>query len=404
MLDGMYVCRRLTITGGSYTGNVPFKEASELRFNYDSGWQSTLFNNGDVDANGNLKYYEFYFEEGVEYTIEMEVTLGSMGDIVRRVDAVLDSINKDYLEIMKLTGANPDEYRDYGFNRVMPDTMIDMINQSVALYQIAAELEAVTGEKSSNVATLERVAWLLDRMGKNEDEVAKYLEQLKSYIGTLGTWVGDAKTQPLQLDYLVIQPLAGSAPEAEAGFFASLWHEIKSFIMSFFRNYNRMGATSEDSNADDVVEVWLAYGRDQAQVIRNLINNDFTPNTDVNVNLKLVAGGTLLPSVLAGMGPDVYIGIGQGDVINYAIRGALIPIEDMKDFDRIALGTYVDEQGVEQDNSANRQFNDAAMLPLGIADSTGEFHYYGLPETQNFTMMFIRDDILADLGIEIPRT
>ncbi len=405
VLDGMYVCRRLAISGGDYTGGVPFKEASELRFNYDSAWQSTLFNNGSTDENGNLQYYEFYFEAGVEYTLEMEVTLGSMGDIVRRVSAALTSINQDYLDIMKLTGANPDEYRDYGFNRVMPDTMIDMINQSVVLYKIAAELEAVTGEKSSNVATLERVAWLLDRMGKNEDEVAKYLDQLKSYIGTLGTWVGDAKTQPLQLDYIVIQPLNTEAPEAEAGFFASLWHEIRSFIMSFFRNYNRMGATAEsDEDDDEIVEVWLAYGRDQAQVIRNLINNDFTPDTGVNINLKLVAGGTLLPSVLAGMGPDVYIGIGQGDVINYAIRGALLPIEDMSDFDKIALGTYIDENGVEQDNSANRQFNDAAMLTLGIADHTGEFHYYGLPETQNFNMMFIRTDILTDLNIAPPET
>ncbi|MBR6726585.1 MAG: hypothetical protein IKM08_00185, partial [Clostridia bacterium] len=225
VLDGMYVCRRLTISGGQYDGGVPFKEASELRFNYNSNWQSTLFNNGALDENGNLKYYEFYFEAGVEYTIEMEVTLGSMGDIVRRVDAALASINQDYLDIMKLTGANPDEYRDYGFNRIMPDTMIDMIQQAKALHYVdpdteiasgvAAELEAVTGEKSSNVATLERVAWLLDRMGKNEDEVAKYLEQLKSYIGSLGTWLGSAKTQPLQLDYLVVQPLNEAEPEAK---------------------------------------------------------------------------------------------------------------------------------------------------------------------------------------------
>ena len=44
------------------------------------------------------------------------------------------------------------------------------------------------------------------------------------------------------------------------------------------------------------------------------------------------------------------------------------------------------------------------MVVLGIADADNVFHYYGLPETQNFTMMFIRDDILADLGIEIPKT
>lgn len=422
VLDGMYVCRSLYISSngaeegslGYYDGGIPFYEASQLRFNYKNEWQSTLLNNGGDEA------YQFYFAAGVEYTIYMEVTLGSMGDVVRRVEAALDAINTDYLEIMKLTGASPDQYRDYGFSRNMPDTLMDMVLQSRELYDIAAQLVEITGEKSSHVATLEKVAWLLERMCEDGgEEIAKYLDQLKSYIGSLGTWLGDAKTQPLQLDYIVIQPLNSELPEAKAGFFRSVAHEVSSFIMSFFRNYNRMGAMSEDT--EDTIEVWLAYGRDQSQVIRNLINNDFTPDTGISVNLKLVAGGTLLPSVLAGMGPDVYIGVGEDNVINYAIRGALISIENMEGFEDMLYYRYE-----KQDNNGdgvpeitkiratdasgnyivneNPQFNEAAMFVMGIEDAEGAFHYYGLPETQNFTMMFIRDDILADLGIEVPKT
>ena len=420
VLDGMYTCRALYISSkgaaegslGYYDGTAPFEEAMQTRFAYNTKWQSTLLNNGGDP-------FEFYFEAGVVYTIQMEVTLGSMGDIVRRATAALNAINADYLAIMKLTGADPDEYRDYGFSRVMPDTMIDMILQSRELYAIAAELTAVSGEKSSNVATLERVAWLLERMGTNEDEIAEYLDQLKSYIGSMGTWLGTAKTQPLQLDYITIQPVGNEEPEAAAGFFASLLHEIKSFFMSFFRNYDRMGALVEDTKEEETIDVWIATGRDQAQVLRNLINNDFTPNSKHNtaVNLKLVAGGTLLPSVLAGMGPDVYVGIGQGDVINYAIRGALLPIEQMEGFKEFALYYEVDEHfntiydangnpvvNVDENGQPRSNFNDAAMLVLGIEDASGDFHYYGLPETQGFEMMFVRDDILADLGIEIPKT
>jgi len=420
VLDGMSVCRALYITSkgaapgtpGYYDG-IPFKEASEIRFDYNANWQSTLLNNGTKDASGNPIAYEFYFEAGVEYTVSFEVTLGSIGSVVRRVNAALNAVNADYLAIIKLTGASPDQYRDYGFARIMPDTMIDMIMQSRELYAVAEEMTRITGEKSSNVATLEKVAWLLERMGSDQDQIAKYLDQLKSYIGTMGTWLGDAKTQPLQLDYIVIQPVGNEPPQAKAGFFASLAHEISSFFMSFFRNYNRMGATAEDVTGENTVDVWLAYGRDQAQVIRNLINNDFTPNSPHNttVNLKLVAGGTLLPSVLAGMGPDVYIGLGEGDVINYAIRGALMPIEHMEGFRDFALyyeadenfNTIYDENGQPTVNP-NAQFNYAAMLVLGIGDAQGLYHYYGLPETQNFTMMFVREDILANLNIEIPKT
>lgn len=422
VLDGMYVCRSLYITSngvaegelGYYPGKIPFVEASQLRFNYNNNWQSTFLDNG-TGTN-----YQFYFKEGVEYTIEMEVTLGSMGDVVRRVSSSLDAINADYLAIMKLTGASPDQYRDYAFSRTMPDTLMDMVKQSRELYAIAEELVRITGEKSSHAATLEKVAWLLERMCENGgEEIAKYLDQLKSYIGSLGTWLGDAKTQPLQLDYIVVQPLNTELPQAKAGFFKAVAHEVSSFVMSFFRNYNRMGAISEDEEHN--IEVWLAYGRDQAQVIRNLINNDFTQQTGIAVNLKLVAGGTLLPSVLAGMGPDVYIGIGEDNVINYAIRGALLEIEGMSGFEDMLEYQYVkrdnngdgipeitktrlkDAEGKYVKNP-NPEFNEAAMFVMGIEDQQGAFHYYGLPETQNFTMMFVRDDILADLGIEIPRT
>ena len=375
LLDGMFVSRTLRING-----EIPFKEATELRFNYSTDWQSAPLNNGVTE-------FEFYFEAGKTYVIEFEVALGEMGDVIRQIDDSLASINADYLEILKLTGATPDEYRDYGFSRSMPDTIIDLIVQSRTITEVSTMLADLAGTKGSNTATLDKVAYLLNRMGTDEDEVAKNLEQLKSYIGSLGTWVGDAKSQPLRLDYIMIQPVGNKLPQATAGFFASLGFEFQSFIQSFFRNYNRMGAMSEDSTSDDAVEVWLAYGRDQTQVIRNLINNDYTPQTGIPANLKLVAGGTLLPSVLANMGPDVYIGLGQGDVINYAIRSAIMPIDGYAGFD-----------------DTLKDFNEAAMLPLGIENAEGEFHYYGLPETQNFPMMFYRKDVLAELGIDIPKT
>ena len=309
-----------------------------------------------------------------------------MGDVVRRVTDILNSVNSDYLNIIKLTGISPDQYRDYGFSQVMPDVMVDMVIQSRNLYELADELTLIAGEKSSNVATLEKVARLLEEMGTDDDEVAKNLANLKSYIGTLGTFLSDAQTQPLQLDYIQIQPANTEMPQATPNFFQTFLHEIKGFWQSFFRDYNNMGALEETD--ETATEVWLATARDQSQVYRNLINNDFTPKTNIAIDLKLVAGGTLLPSILADSGPDVYLGLGQGDVINYAIRSALLNIEGYEDFEEFT----------------SNNFNEAAMIVLGIEDADEQMHYYGLPETQGFPMMFVRIDILADLGLEVPKT
>ena len=404
VLDGMSTCRSLYLfsegldTGAKgYYNGAPFEEALKLSYDYSAEWQVTELAAGKADVNGDGKIdkddkqetYEVYLEKDVVYTIRLEVTLGKMGDMVRRVEDILNAINNDYLNIIKLTGITPDSYRDYGFSQVMPDTMVDMVIQSQNLYKLAEELTVIAGEKSSNVATLEKVARLLEEMGTDDDEVAKNLTNLKSYIGTLGTFLSDAQTQPLQLDFIQIQPATDDPkelPKATPNFFQTFLHEVKGFFTSFVRDYNSMGALEETD--ETATEVWLATARDQSQVYRNLINNDFTPNTNIAIDLKLVAGGTLLPSILAGSGPDVYLGLGQGDVINYAIRSALLNIETNEDFEEFTTNN----------------FNEAAMIVLGIEDADEQMHYYGLPETQAFPMMFVRIDILADLGLEVPKT
>ena len=401
VLDGIFVNRALYIYSeglsegddGYYNG-VPFAEAAALAYNYDADWQVTDLKTQDTD--GDSQSFDIYLEAGVTYTMKLEVTLGALGEIINDVQNALDSINDDYLSILKLTGTTPDANRDYKFLTIMNDQMQDMAKQSKVLDNdkedelgVAQKLTKLAGQKSSYVGTLQKVSALLYTMGTDEDEVAKNLNRLKSYIGNLGTFLTDIKSQPLQIDYMVIQPSdAEEGPVATAGFWKTLVHEIKSFFWSFFRDYDGMGIMDEETIGKGV-EVWLASGRDQSQVIRTLINNDFASSENGSpVDLRLVAAGTLLPSILAGEGPDVYLGLGQADVINYAIRSAVLPIENMS--------------GFEEHTSS--YFNHAAMLVLGIEDAEGVLHYYGLPEAQGFAMMFVRTDILADLNVEIPKT
>ena len=405
-LDGLYVNRSLQIftdyaseadykktfnnTYGYYNG-VPFAEASALRYDYDTGWQVTALSDGN-------SVYQIYLERGVVYTIRFEVTLGSMSGLVREVEDILNNLNDDYLSILKLTGADPDDYRDYGFYRLLPNTIKNMFAQISRLEAISAMLKETAGVASTYSGICDQLTNLLDRMVKDEDEIAKNLDNYKSYVGSLGTFLTDAKTQPLQLDYILIQPASTELPEAEGNFFQRMIHEISAFFQSFFRDYNSMGAMDTDSAAENI-EVWMvsgaatdeaSYGRDQLQVVRNMCTNDFTNNVTqgrIAVDLKLVAGGTLLPSILAGLGPDVYMGLAQGTVINYAIRGALQEIEGLEGFEEV-----------------KKQFNEAAMIVFRMEDADDVTHYYGLPETQQFPMMFVRIDILADLGIDIPTT
>ena len=74
-----------------------------------------------------------------------------------------------------------------------------------------------------------------------------------------------------------------------------------------------------------IVQVWDALND---PIIGTMIDadNGFSDSTRYGVALKLVTGGTLLPSILSGKGPHVYMGLGASDVINYAIREAVVGI------------------------------------------------------------------------------
>ena len=387
LLSGMFVSRRIYIDG-----EIPFKEAGFCNFNFSDDWQVRYLGNGDTD-------YKFYLSEG-KHTVRFEVVLGDMGYQVEQVSESLSVINNCYLEILKLTGSTPDEDKTYGFARVMPDVISALMEESVRLKGVYNYLTETTGLAGQQTATLQQLYNLLHKMASDEKEIAKNLETLKSQIGNLGTWVNTAKTQPLQVDYIQIQKADEELPKADGNFFQSLWYEIKLFWYSFIIDYNAMGAT--ENTTVEPVEVWITTvanttGRDQAQIVRSLIENDFTPKTGVPASIKLVAAGTLLPSVLAGVGPDVSLFENSTSIIDYALRSAAMPLNEFIDRDK-AAGTDV-----------LSWFPDAAVIPLtlynyDVETNTTSETYYGLPDKLDFPMMFYRKDILADLGLEIPKT
>ncbi len=431
-LEGMYICRTLKLAGGNTfkygledgTPTIPFEEAYDTQFAYSKDWQSEFVG----DSNGNV--FEFYFEKGEEYTLYIECSLGSLNSLIQEVEKSLDEINNCYLRILQLTGASPDAYRSYSFDDIMPDVLRSLLEQAIKLMEIKQGLEDLCGTAGAHTATLETVARLLDTMGSDEgDEIAANMSNLKSYLGTLGTWINDSKKGTMILDSITICPSDADkddVPAAKANFFKSTWFEITSFIYSFFTDYEAMGLTEIPDEDAVAVDVWLALGRDQSNIWRSMVDaqNGFTDSTGYAVNLKLVTAGTLLPSILSGKGPDVYMGLASSDVINYAIRDAVVGVSGnvkTEGYDNEVFNTtyytYKDENGKRETTTeyrgaeglvftslpfkqyAEENFVDAAMDTVTLLDVS-----YGVPQTMDFSMMFYRMDVLAELGLEVPET
>ena len=151
--------------------------------------------------------------------------------------------------------------------------------------------------------------------------------------GGLGTWILTVQEQPLTIDYLVVYSPDQKLPRAESTWFEEVKHELGAYIASYTEDYDTIGNVSEK---DRSITVWITTGRDQAQVMKSLIDDIFTPETDISVQLKLVPPEILLPATLAGEGPDVAMQMGEDVPVNYAMRGAAYDLTQFPDFDEVA--------------------------------------------------------------------
>lgn len=374
-LIGMFTSRRILINN-----EIQFKEASSIRFKYNSGWQSSVATDGTQN-------FTFYLKKG-ENTVTFETVLGDMTDYVYRIEQLIDRLNAAYKEMLQLTGPTPDSYRDYGFNRLVPDAVQTIRDAAVELYEIADELEAITGEIGDQVATLNTIAILFETMGDDEYEIAPNFVTFKNYIIALSNWLYAALNQPLKIDYFTVQGENDPIPKAKSNFFESIGFEIKAFIGSFYMDYTTVDFKSDvEFSEENTVEAWItsALGRDDALITRNLVDTYFTPESGITVKMKVITTG-LTEAILAGIGPDI-ASMSSVDTITWGLRNAVEELDGMEGFDEVL--TWVDE---------------AAITPLQMINAKGELHTYGLPQTLDFYMMFYRTDVLESVGVEVPKT
>lgn len=366
IIRGLYANRRLTING-----EVPFREMENIPFNYTATWNNFTLGSDD-------KPYLFYLEEGVN-KIRMEVVLGDLAAILREAEDSVFILNSAYRKILMITGKTPDQFRDYQLEKKLPGVMDTLREQSEQLAKLSKRLLDYTGQRGSHNAILNTLSYQLADMADRPRTIQKRMKQFKDNIGAFGTWILNTRSQPLQIDYIIVSPPNAKIPDAEASFPRRVIHEISAFIASFFEDYNSVGNIY---GKDEALTVWITTGRDQAQVVKKMIDDSFTPEKGIAVNVQLVQPGVLLPATVAGRGPDVAMSVGNGEPVNYATRNASVDLTEFADL-----------------NDVLSQFYGSAILPYRF-----EGGVYGLPEQQQFLMLFYRKDILDELGVKAPDT
>lgn len=368
-VQGVPVYRQITIDG-----KVPFNEFNAYHFDYSSDWRMyTLSDKEKVP-------YKIYLKAGT-HILRMKVVLGNLSEVIYRVEDAIKNLNSIYRKVIRITGVAPDAQRDYELSSTLGGTDKELSALDKELTSIINSLKEMAGVSGESERVLISMRDQVHELSGDIERFSKVLDSYKTNISALGTWVGNASVQPLQIDRIFIYSPDKKTPKVNDGFFAKLAHEAKRLYYSYVIDYNVIGNISEKKD-NRTVTVWIGSGRDQANTLKTLSDEKFTYKTGINVNVMLVDLNTLLQATLAGEGPDVAIGVSGEIPMNFGLRNAAVDLSEFNDFSSL----YDD------------------FLPSSWTPYTYSNKVYGLPETVTFPMMFYRKDILSELGITPPKT
>lgn len=356
-------------------GEIPFSEMKEISYAYSNDWECKDL----ADENG--VPYNFYLTKGT-HTIRLEATLGGVGPILEELEDSTYRVNQIYRKILVYTGANPDRYRDYYIEANYPEVMEAMELESKRLFKIVDDTVSYSGQKADNIAAAQTVAQQMERFCEKPNKITLEFTTFKDNITALGTASLNMSETKLDIDYLVVSGTGVTPKKDKANIFTKLWHETKSFFASFFVDYNSVGDVYDESADDEVVKVWILTGRDQGTILKSMVDDTFTPESGVKVNVEIVDPTALLNAVLAGRGPNVVLSVGADQPVNYALRGAAEDITQFNDWEEV-LSHYT---------------------PSSYEQYGLDGHIYAIPETQTFNVMFYRKDVLEEMGLEVPDT
>lgn len=361
-MRGMYSNRRLYIDGV-----VPCSEADRIKFYYNTDWNVVT---PETDS-GEPLY--FYLSAGT-HTLALEAVPGEIGEIMGELDETVFDINSYYRQIRQITGPDPDEYNNYMIDVAIPSIIDDFKSYAQTLRDKKAEIEELSGSGGTEAETLEKMAIVLDKCVKKPDLIPEMMmSQIKDNVTSVSSFINQYREQPLEVDKLEIVSSDVEFSECEGTFFGSLSNGFQAFIGSFFEDYNSLS----DDDDSEAMECWVTLGRDNAQVIKEIIDSDYNPTASTKINLKLVQGG-IIEATFSGKGPDLALFMGGDFPIQLAARGVLTDISKYSDFE-------------EQ----TKKYAENAMVLYQYNGGT-----YGLPCEQRFPVLFYRSDVLAEYDID----
>ena len=359
---GMTSFRTLRING-----EIPFKEAQMLGFEYKSDWY--------IKTLGDDQPLYIYLKAGD--ILSLECVPGPTSNIMSELQNNINELNELYRKIMIITGSSPDVNRDYSLETQIPGLEEMMIKLSKKLDSLYETIEKKIQTSGSQASSIKEMSLMLQELAARPTTIPERFNSFKASIESLSSLLLLLQEQPLELDYITFTSKGEEIPSGKVNVFESIWFSIRRLIASFVNN----GEYNPDASKKEMT-VWVSTGRDQSQIIWRLISEKYESESNCAIKLNLVdTGDTLIKATLAGKGPDIALMIPKDKPVNLAMRNALVDLSDY-DFSELKANTF-----------------ESAWTPFYYKNGL-----YAVPESENFDVLFYRTDIFEQLELKVPNT
>ncbi|MEF3310226.1 extracellular solute-binding protein [Paenibacillus sp. GYB004] len=357
---------------------VPFREMLHYRFAPNRALEIKPLADPDGEP------YLFHLTEGTH-----RLKLVADNSLVRPAVEALHEIRQRVMSIEKEIRAisgnygfgadqNIDTARTWEIKKFDPEieNKLQSVNDEMEVVRdyLLGLNQAVTDPTTALSALID----LVRSLKQDVNEIPNQVTAFSDIVSGIGTWIKPVESQALQLDYIVVRTPQTNPPFQIPNGWDKVRYTAVNFARSFFENYD-----TNELNDENALTIWVQRGRDYVDLLQSLIEQEFTPQTGIKVNVNLIPNqNVLLMGNAAGDQPDLALGVGMETPVDFAMRGAA---EDLSQYD-----------GFEE---VLKRFNPGIMRSYNYGGGV-----YGLPETQTYNMMFYRTDIFEQLGIEPPDT
>ena len=351
---------------------------NERLISYPFDYTKSFKNMTVSDKNGNKM--AIYLEAGT-HTITHTISIDNLRETLQTIDQVMNEISDLSLEVSKVAG-NADKYRDIKIKEYVPDIeerLAGWIKELQAQYDRVAKYsdEEDVGALSSLNLAVNKLQSLAEEPNKIPYRVKELSTSSSSANQYLANVITDLTANAMSIDTVYLYQ-DGAKVENKASIFQKIWGSFLRFLASFSSQ-----AYSVDNADDTHLQVWINRPRQYLEIIQRMIDNSFTKETGIKVDLSIMPDAQkLILSNAAGNAPDVAQAVDYALPIEFALRDAAV---DLTKFD-----------GAKE---VLEQFSPGLLVP-----STMNNGIYSIPETFYFWVQFYRTDIMDKLNIEIPDT